>query len=114
MAVRGGYRSVDKRDIARSYQSVPQRQDEAFPRSHFCCWCSRGSSAGFKYSRPNGPMAVTWVTYSPDFAQWKWDETPRRAPETWGTFGGTAVSAAVRAVDQPPCTARCAPSGAAH
>src|SRR5258705_1892925 len=36
------------------------------------------------------------------------------APETWGTFGGTAVSAAVRAVDQPPCTARCAPSGAAH
>src|SRR5258705_6073233 len=36
------------------------------------------------------------------------------APETWGTFGWTAVSAAVRAVDQPPCTAPCAPSGAAH
>jgi hypothetical protein len=24
------------------------------------------------YSRPNGPKAVTWVTYSRDFAQWKW------------------------------------------
>ena len=29
----------------------------------------RGSSPGSRYSRPNGPMAVTWVTYSPDFAQ---------------------------------------------
>src|SRR6266568_3818266 len=50
----------------------------AFPRSHFCCWCSRGSSAGSRYSRPSGPMAVTWVTYSPDFAQWKWDVLPGR------------------------------------
>ena len=33
-------------------------------RFHF-----RGSSPGSRYSRPNGPMAVTWVTYSPDFAQ---------------------------------------------
>ena len=29
----------------------------------------RGSSPGSRYSRANGPMAVTWVTYSPDFAQ---------------------------------------------
>jgi hypothetical protein len=27
---------------------------------------------------PNGPMAVTCVTYSPDFAQWKWDVLPGR------------------------------------
>ena len=31
----------------------------------------RGSSFGSTYSRPSGPIAVTWVTYSPDFAQWK-------------------------------------------
>src|SRR5579862_9101035 len=30
-----------------------------------------GSSLGFRYSRPSGPIAVTCVTYSPDFAQWK-------------------------------------------
>src|SRR5277367_3718619 len=30
-------------------------------------FCSRGSSPGSWYSRPNGPIAVTWVTYSPDF-----------------------------------------------
>jgi hypothetical protein len=29
----------------------------------------RGSSSGFKYSRPSGPMADIWVTYSPDLAQ---------------------------------------------
>ena len=40
--------------------------------------CSRGSSRGFKYSRPNGPTAVTCVTYSPDFAQWKWNVSPGR------------------------------------
>ena len=27
---------------------------------------------------PSGPMAVTWVMYSPDFAQWKWAVLPGR------------------------------------
>src|ERR1700685_3514023 len=31
----------------------------------------RGSSPGSTYSRLIGPAAVTCVTYSPDFAQWK-------------------------------------------
>jgi carbamate kinase len=31
----------------------------------------RGSSSGSRYSRLIGPIAVTCVTYSPDFAQWK-------------------------------------------
>jgi len=31
----------------------------------------RGSSSGFRYSRLIGPIAVTWVMYSPDLAQWK-------------------------------------------
>ena len=31
----------------------------------------RGSSSGSRYSRLIGPIAVTWVTYSPDLAQWK-------------------------------------------
>lgn len=31
----------------------------------------RGSSFGLTYSRPSGPIAVTCVMYSPDFAQWK-------------------------------------------
>src|SRR3977135_2221995 len=30
------------------------------------------------YSMLSGPMAVTWVTYSPDFAQWKWGVPPGR------------------------------------
>src|SRR6516225_7577886 len=38
--------------------------------------CCRGSSAGSKYSRPKGPMADTWVMYSPDFAQWKCQVSP--------------------------------------
>jgi len=38
----------------------------------------RGSSAESRYSRPSGPMAVTWVTYSPDFAQWKCQVSPGR------------------------------------
>src|SRR2546430_4876393 len=71
----GGYGSVDQRDIARWYQ--------------FCCWCSRGSSAAFKYSRPRGPMAVTWVTYSPDFAQWKWDVLPGRTMTLPGGYAST-------------------------
>src|SRR2546429_1196959 len=57
--------------------------------SHFCCWCSRGSSAGSRYSRPNGPMAVTWVTYSPDFAQWKWDVLPGRTMTLPGGYAST-------------------------
>ena len=32
----------------------------------------RGSSSGSRYSRVIGPIAVTWVTHSPDLAQWKW------------------------------------------
>src|SRR5438034_10957938 len=71
----GGYGSVDKRDIARWYQ--------------VCCWCSRGSSAGSRYSRPSGPMAVTWVTYSPDFAQWKWDVLPGRTMTLPGGYAST-------------------------
>jgi hypothetical protein len=31
--------------------------------------CARGSSCGFRYSSPSGPIAVTCVTYSPDGAQ---------------------------------------------
>ena len=30
----------------------------------------RGSSFKSLYSSPKGPIAITWVTYSPDFAQW--------------------------------------------
>ena len=42
------------------------------PRSQpFAGQCSRGSSTGSRYSTANGPIAVTWVMYSPDFAQWK-------------------------------------------
>src|SRR6476646_4366240 len=49
----------------------------------------RGSSPGSKYSRPSGPMAVTWVTYSPDFAQWKWDGLPGRTMTLPGGYGST-------------------------
>ncbi|MGB2668779.1 MAG: hypothetical protein WAK48_32655, partial [Candidatus Acidiferrum sp.] len=38
----------------------------------------RGSSFALTYSSPSGPIAVTCVTYSPDFAQWKWDVLPGR------------------------------------
>jgi hypothetical protein len=38
----------------------------------------RGSSSGSRYSRPSGPIAVTWVTYSPDRAQWKCGVPPGR------------------------------------
>jgi len=33
----------------------------------------RGSSSELRYSRPSGPIAVTCVMYSPDFAQWPFD-----------------------------------------
>ena len=36
----------------------------------------RGSSPGSRYSIPSGPIAVTWVTYSPDFAQWEVERIP--------------------------------------
>ena len=36
----------------------------------------RGSSFESWYSRPRGPIAETWVTYSPDFAQWKCHVSP--------------------------------------
>ena len=35
-------------------------------------------------------MAVTWVTYSPDFAQWKWDVLPGRTAG-WIRFDLVAV-----------------------
>src|SRR4029077_2293047 len=38
----------------------------------------RGSSCGSRYSRPRGPIPVTWVMYSPDLAQWKWKVSPGR------------------------------------
>jgi hypothetical protein len=38
----------------------------------------RGSSFALRYSSPSGPIAVTCVTYSPDFAQWKWGVLPGR------------------------------------
>jgi len=38
----------------------------------------RGSSFALRYSSPSGPIAVTCVTYSPDFAQWKWGVSPGR------------------------------------
>src|SRR5579872_3465444 len=38
----------------------------------------RVSSFALRYSSPSGPIAVTCVTYSPDFAQWKWDVLPGR------------------------------------
>src|SRR5271154_195039 len=38
----------------------------------------RGSSFALRYSSPSGPIAVICVTYSPDFAQWKWCVLPGR------------------------------------
>src|ERR1700683_4311781 len=38
----------------------------------------RGSLLGSTYSRLIGPTAVTCVTYSPDFAQWKGRVPPGR------------------------------------
>src|ERR1700674_3778505 len=38
----------------------------------------RGSSFALRYSSPSGPIAVTCVTYSLDFAQWKWGVLPGR------------------------------------
>jgi len=37
----------------------------------------RGSSFALRYSSPSGPIAVTCVTYSPDFAQWKMGRVAR-------------------------------------
>jgi hypothetical protein len=42
-------------------------------------------------------MAVTWVTYSPDFAQWKWDVSPGR---TITLPGGYATTFAVELLAQ--------------
>src|ERR1700749_3034478 len=38
----------------------------------------RGSSFALTYSNPSGPIAVICMTYSPDFAQWKWEVLPGR------------------------------------
>jgi hypothetical protein len=43
----------------------------------------------FAHAGPNGPMAVTWVTYSPDFAQWKWDVFPGRTMTLPGGYAST-------------------------
>ncbi len=51
----------------RRFHGVILALPRAGPGNHLL----RGSSAGLRYSRPSGPMADTWVTYSPDFAQWK-------------------------------------------
>ena len=39
------------------------------------------------YSRPSGPIAVTCVTYSPDFAQWKWGVLPGKNDHGAGRIG---------------------------
>src|ERR1700689_5239953 len=49
----------------------------------------RGSSFALTYSSPSGPIAVTCVMYSLDFAQWKWDVLPGR---TMTLPGGYASS----------------------
>src|SRR6516164_6239061 len=54
------------------------RTRELFAYSQFN---SRGWSPRSTYSMPSGPMVVTWVTYSPDFAQRKWDVSPGRTLE---------------------------------
>src|SRR5262249_2826461 len=54
---------------------VRQSKPSAEQSSHEC-FGFRGSSPRSTYSRPSGPIAVTCVTYSPDFAQWKWDVLP--------------------------------------
>src|SRR5580704_11954934 len=51
----------------------------------------RGSSFELLYSRPNGPMAVTWVTYSPDFAQWKCQVSPGRTTTLPGGYASTLL-----------------------
>src|SRR5215469_3883144 len=38
-------------------------------QERYCQGWFRKSSFGSMNSRPSGPMAVTWLTYSPDFAQ---------------------------------------------
>jgi hypothetical protein len=44
------------------------KEKRSSPRSQL--WLPlRGSSFEFMYSRPSGPIAVTCVMYSPDFAQ---------------------------------------------
>jgi hypothetical protein len=40
-------------------------------------------------------MAVTWVTYSPDFAQWKWGWPPGRTMTLPGACATSFVSSKV-------------------
>jgi len=49
----------------------------------------RGSSFKFLHSSPNGPMPVTSVTYSPDFAQWKCQVSPGRTITAPGGYAFT-------------------------
>ena len=68
------------------------------------------------YSRPNGPMAVTWVTYSPDFAQWKCQVSPGRTTTLPG--GYASDPAAIEPFAEPDVehaghhACRCGPPGA--
>src|ERR1700733_689826 len=51
----------------------------------------RGSSCASIYSRPSGPIAVTCVTYSPDFAQWKCQVSPGRTMTLPGGYASTLL-----------------------
>ena len=44
------------------------------------------------YSRPNGPMAVICITYSPDFAQWKCHVSPGRTITQPGGYACTFIA----------------------
>ena len=67
-----------------------------FPRKNYfrVIWphLLRGSSAGSRYSRLIGPNAVTWVMYSPDFAQWKCGVPPGRAMTAPGGYARSCPS----------------------
>jgi len=79
--------AYEERDGHRGLRSHPVRRRgiaQRPPRVLF-----RGSSVALMYSSPSGPIAVTCVTYSLDFAQWKWDVLPGR---TMTLPGGNASS----------------------
>ena len=55
-----------------------KEMNKKIPGIHHVTVPLRGSSFELMYSIPSGPIAVICVTYSPDFAQWKWDVLPGR------------------------------------
>src|SRR5690348_8919029 len=66
--------SLDRRD-AQPVLAVQRRRLVGKKLSIGHC-SDRGSSWKLRYSMPSGPVPMTWVTYSPDRAQWKCDVLP--------------------------------------